>query len=100
MNEIVTLIERVGFPIVLVLIVIFLFKDTVSNYFKTILEEQKKDKQALLEELKFNREVSAKLLSTNELLCKDVVNKMNVLEGNVEDIASKLDNLIDLRLRK
>lgn len=98
MNEIVTIIERVGFPIVLVLIIIFLFKDTVANFLKNIIEEQKKDKEALLEELKFNREVASNLLDTNKLLCKDVVEKINDIEGNVSDIASKIDNLIKKEL--
>lgn len=95
MNEIVALIERVGFPIVLILIIIFLFKDSIGKYFTTMLEEQRKDKEALKDELKFNREVSTELLRsnetllrTNETLAKDVVSK-------VDNLSSKIDTFIN-----
>lgn len=46
-------------------------------------EDAKEDKEKLLEEIAYNREISAKLLATNEILAKDLTVKVDKILDKV-----------------
>lgn len=87
MNEIVGLIESVGFPMVVAVGLGFFAKDFILKVIADLQADNKEDKKMLEEELKFNRGVATELLETNKLLAKDLTEKL-------EGVNDKLDILI------
>ena len=88
MNEIVSLIESVGFPMVVAVGLGFFIKDFIIKVISDIQQDAKEDRRLMEDELKFNRHVSGELLETNKLLAKDLTEKL-------EGVNDKLDILIN-----
>lgn len=95
MEEAIMLIERVGFPIFIVLgggygvyKASIKLGDTTMTFINNLVEENKKDKAVLKQELEFNRQVSTELLATNKLLAQD-------LTGKVDNLTEKIHNFIE-----
>lgn len=92
--EIVKLIETVGFPIVAVLGMAYFFKEMIVKFFDNVMTGMKEDKEALKEELKFNRNVANELLNTNKLLAQDLTKSVVEVKNDIEDINHKLDDVL------
>lgn len=89
MNDILSLIESLGFPIFICLAGGYVLVQMVSKMFNTLIEDAKSDKEMLKEELVYNRDVSNKLLETNKLLAQD-------LTGKVDNLSNKIDDFIEI----
>lgn len=82
------MITSLGFPIACVIgLALWVDKQMKNNREDTkatielIREDAKEDKNKMIEEITYNREVNSKLLATNELLAKDLSFKLDkVLE--------------------
>lgn len=88
MSEVVTLIETVGFPIVICLCGGYIVVKMVSDIFNKLIEDARNDKELLKSELEYNRKVGTELLDTNKLLAQD-------LTGKVDNLSNKIDNFIE-----
>ena len=75
------MIASLGFPIACCL--------ALGAYVKMqneqIRQDNKEDKELLLTELKYSREVNAKLLASNELLAKEISSKLDHILEKVGD---------------
>ena len=50
-----------------------------------IREDAKEDKEILMKELQYSREVNSKLLASNEVLAKDISTKLDYILKKVEE---------------
>ena len=67
------MITSLGFPIACCLALAYYVK--YQN--EQIREDNKEDKELLLNELQYSREVNSKLLASNELLAKEISTKLD-----------------------
>ena len=74
------MITSLGFPIACCLALAYYVK--YQN--EQIREDNKEDKELLLNELQYSREVNAKLLASNEVLAKEISSKLDELLEKVE----------------
>ena len=103
-----TLITNFGFPIVACIFIgIFIVKYIERNdknnkevlqqvrydnkeLINQIKQDSEKDRDMLMGEIRYNREVNQKLLSTNELLAKDLTSEVKAVASKVEEVANIL----------
>lgn len=103
-----TLITNFGFPIVAcifigVFVVRYIDKNDKNNkevlqqvrddnkeLINQIKQDSEKDRDMLMEEIRYNREVNQKLLSTNELLAKDLTSEVKAVSNKLEEVANIL----------
>ena len=90
--EIISLVEKLGFPTAICLGGGYVLIQMVSKMFNRLVEDAKDDKELLKEELNYNRKIGSELLETNKLLAQD-------LSGKVEDLTEKIDDFIDSNKR-
>ena len=74
------MIASLGFPIACCLALAYYVK--YQN--EQIREDNKKDKELLLNELSYSREVNAKLLASNEVLAKEISTKLDYLLERID----------------
>lgn len=87
-NEIIAIIERVGFPVFVCMGGGYILIQMIGNMFNRIIEDSKEDKELLKSELEYNRKIGCELLETNKLLAQDLSNK-------VENLTDKIDSFIE-----
>lgn len=103
-----TLITNFGFPIVACIAIAYFVKSYIDKtdannkevlqqvrednkeLIEQIRQDGEKDRAMLVEEIRYNREVNQKLLSTNELLAKDLTNEVKDVANKVEKVANIL----------
>ena len=93
------LISSVGFPITICMTGGYFIIQFINNTITNMEKSQQEMKEILLEEVKYNREINAKLLSTNELLAKDLTSRVENTEEVLKDMNVTL-NSIDNILKK
>lgn len=89
MNETISMIEAVGFPVMVCVGGGYILVQMISKMFNTLMEDAKEDKQILKNELEYNRKVGTELLETNKLLAQD-------LTGKVDNLSVKIDDFIQI----
>lgn len=89
------IISALGFPVACVIgLAIWVDKqiknnrEDINRTMDILREDAKEDKAKLVEEITYNREISAKVLASNEMLVKDVM----VL---VKDLTVKVDKILE-----
>ena len=89
------IISALGFPVACVIgLAIWVDKqiknnrEDINRTMDMLREDAKEDKAKLVEEITYNREISAKVLASNEMLVKDVM----VL---VKDLTVKVDKILE-----
>ena len=87
MNEVVEVINNIGFPIAMCIGLGYY----ISTRDKAMREDNEKDKERLYEEIKFNRETSQTLLECNKLLAQDIKLDLEKISKNLEDV--KVDTI-------
>ena len=89
------IVSALGFPVACVIgLAIWVDKqiknnrEDINRTMDMLREDAKEDKAKLVEEITYNREISAKVLASNEMLVKDVM----VL---VKDLTVKVDKILE-----
>ena len=75
------MITSLGFPIACCLGLAYYVK--YQN--EQMIQDNKEDKELWLKELQYSREVNAKLLTSNEILAKEISTKLDKLLEKVEE---------------
>lgn len=80
--EFIDIISSVGFPIGACLAL----GAYITQKDKSTAEDNRQDKEMLMEEIKYNREVNASLLETNKLLAKDLKQDLMDIKQGIKSL--------------
>lgn len=75
-------ITTLGFPIACCGALGFYIKKRDEQY----AQDRKNEREALLDEIKFNREVNSELLATNRILAGDIKNELSDIKEEIQKI--------------
>lgn len=77
------IVSSVGFPIACCL----MLGIYINSKDKATREDNTRDKELLMEEIKYNREVNSKLLETNKLLTASIKDDLTEIKQEIKDLA-------------